>query len=145
MIRAMQLKDLNQVVALEQQIFSRPWSEQSFRSAFDREDTIYLVFETEGMIQGYLGIWCAAQEGDLCNMAVDAGCRRNGIAAGLLAEGIEQSRRYGVQRILLEVRSSNAPARKLYERFGFTEIGIRHHYYTAPPEDAVVMECDTRK
>ncbi|MDO4166034.1 MAG: ribosomal protein S18-alanine N-acetyltransferase [Eubacteriales bacterium] len=141
MIRTMQEADLKQIVALEQQIFSRPWSEQSFRSALDRQDTIYLVYETEGVIQGYLGIWCAGGDGDLCNMAVDARARRCGIAAGLLETGIHQCGKRGVQRIVLEVRTSNEPARRLYAQYGFEEIGIRKRYYTEPVEDAVLMEC----
>lgn len=145
MIREMQLGDLEQVLTIEQQIFSKPWSNQSFRSAFEKTDNIYLVSEENGEIQGYLGIWCGIEDGDLCNMAVSIRHRRRGIASDLLMEGIRLCRQHGVMRILLEVRESNEPARKLYERYGFQSIGMRYHYYTEPVEDAVIMERQTGK
>lgn len=140
MIRNMRLEDLKQVVILEQQIFSRPWSEQSFLSALKQQDTIYLVADEQDVIRGYLGIWCAAEEGDLCNMAVAQSFRRSGVASGLLLQGMEICRRQGMHRILLEVRESNLPARKLYEQHGFQSIGVRKQYYRDPLEDALMME-----
>jgi ribosomal-protein-alanine N-acetyltransferase len=43
---------------------------------------------------------------------------------------------------LLEVRASNAPALALYEHAGFCRTGLRRHYYSAPVEDAVLMEMN---
>ncbi len=140
MIRRMRLEDLKQVVILEQQIFSRPWSEQSFLSALKQQDTIYLVAEENGVVQGYLGIWCTAEDGDLCNMAVAQNVRCSGVASGLLLQGMDSCRKQGMQRILLEVRESNLPARKLYEQHGFQSIGVRKQYYSDPLEDALMME-----
>lgn len=141
MIRTMQSEDLKQVVWLEKQIFSRPWSEQSIGDALKRQDTIYLVAEMDGAVQGYLGIWCTAEEGDLCNMAVAGDARRQGIATELLMAGMNDCREKGLKRILLEVRASNEPAKQLYARHGFVSIGVRRGYYTEPSEDAVIMEC----
>lgn len=140
MIRRMNPEDLEQVMILERQIFSRPWSEESMRSALQQE-TIYLVDETDGRIRGYLGIWCMAEDGDLCNMAVAEGVRREGVASGLMEEGMAQCRKQGVQRIVLEVRQSNLPAQTLYQHKGFVPIGVRKQYYSEPQEDAVIMEC----
>lgn len=126
---------------LERQIFSRPWSEESMRSALQKQETIYLVDETDGRIRGYLGIWCMAEDGDLCNMAVAEGARREGVASGLMEEGMAYCKKQGVQRIVLEVRESNLPAKALYQREGFAPIGVRKQYYSEPQEDAVIMEC----
>lgn len=126
---------------LEQHIFSRPWSEGSMRSALQQQETIYLVDETDGKIRGYLGIWCMAEDGDLCNMAVAERERRIGVASGLLDEGIVCCRKQGIQRIVLEVRKSNQPAQTLYQRKGFVPIGVRKQYYSEPQEDAIIMEC----
>lgn len=140
MIRKMQPEDLAQVMMLEQQIFSRPWSEQSMDSALQQQGTVYLVDEVDGEIRGYLGIWCMAEDGDLCNMAVAEHVRREGVASRLLEEGMACSRKQGIRRILLEVRESNVPARALYQRQGFAPIGVRKGYYTEPREDAIIME-----
>lgn len=126
---------------MEQQIFSRPWSEESMRSALQQQGTIYLVDEADGRIRGYLGIWCMAEDGDLCNMAVAERERRVGVASALLDEGIVCCRKQEIQRIVLEVRESNLPAQALYQRKGFVPIGVRKQYYSEPQEDAIIMEC----
>lgn len=141
MIRKMRMEDLEQVLLLEQSIFTTPWSEQSFQSALKRQDTIYLVEEDAGVIQGYLGIWCTPEDGDLCNMAVAQNARRSGVASRLLRQGMDLCTKQGMQRILLEVREYNLPARNLYERHGFQLTGVRKQYYRDPLEDAVIMEC----
>ena len=43
------------------------------------------------------------------------------------------------RRATLEVRRSNEPARRLYDRFGFSVAGVRRAYYTNPVEDAIVL------
>lgn len=141
MIRRMKLEDLDQVMTLERQIFSRPWSEGSMASALQQQETIYLVDEIEGKIRGYLGIWCMAEDGDLCNMAVAEQARRGGVATDLLEKGMAYCRKQGVHRVVLEVRESNLPAKTLYQKMGFISIGVRKQYYSDPQEDAVIMEC----
>ncbi len=141
MIRRMKPEDLEQVMTLERQIFSRPWSEQSMRSAMQQQGTVYLVDAVDGKVRGYLGIWCMAEDGDLCNMAVAEPFRRERIASGLLGEGLACCREQGMHRVILEVRESNTPAKELYGRQGFVPIGVRKRYYTDPVEDAILMEC----
>ncbi|MBQ7088187.1 MAG: GNAT family N-acetyltransferase, partial [Clostridia bacterium] len=68
----------------------------------------------------------------------DPDCRRGGIGSALLAAMIEAFRQEGGQSLFLEVRASNLPARSLYEKFGFTQIGIRRNYYQQPQEDGLV-------
>ena len=41
--------------------------------------------------------------------------------------------------LTLEVRSSNAPARALYEKLGFAQVGRRPNYYRNPKEDALIL------
>lgn len=139
-IRKMMEKDLSEVSALEQKIFSKPWSIESFRSAYDREDTIYLVAEQEGRVSAYLGIWLGPEEGDLCNVAVAPECRRQGIAHRLMEAAFDLCHQKKINRILLEVRLSNEAAKQLYHKFSFVELGIRQGYYSEPKEDAVIME-----
>lgn len=139
-IRVMNSTDVERVCDIENQCFTKPWSEDSFLHAILREDTQYVVGEVEGKIIGYCGIWCSFEDGDLCNMAVDPEYRGRGYAEGLLQYSLEQCRAKGVHRIVLEVRQSNAAAIGLYTKIGFQMIGKRKGYYSQPKEDAVLME-----
>lgn len=143
MIREIQEQDIDAVTAIEQEIFSKPWSRKSFQDAIQSEYTIYLVAEEAAEIMGYCGIWLSGETGDLCNMAVVPSCRRRGIGRKLLAEAIRLSTERGAEEIFLEVRESNHPAIALYKNLGFQKIGIRKGYYHAPAEDAVIMRYET--
>ena len=65
--------------------------------------------------------------------------RRRGIAAVLLEGFMAEARARGAEQMLLEVRESNIPAIRLYERYGFTAYNKRKNYYRNPAEDAVLM------
>ncbi len=78
-------------------------------------------------------------EREILNVAVDPERRRQGVASRLLAVCLFEFR----GEAHLEVRESNAAARALYGRFGFTDIAVRRGYYHRPVEDAVVMKRPT--
>jgi len=145
MIRRMLKQDIDTVAAIEQEIFSKPWSKKSFQDAVQSEHTIYLAAEGEAGLTGYCGIWLSGETGDLCNMAVVPSYRKCGIGKALLLEGIRLSAKQGAEELFLEVRESNVPAIGLYEKNGFQKIGIRKGYYHAPIEDAVIMRCEIGK
>ena len=142
MIREIQEQDIDAVTAIEQEIFSKPWSRKSFQDAIQSEYTIYLTAEEAAEIMGYCGIWLSGETGDLCNMAIVPSCRRRGIGRKLLAEAIRLSTERGAEEIFLEVRESNHPAIALYKNLGFQKIGIRKGYYRVPAEDAVIMRYE---
>lgn len=133
--------DLPEIVALERQIFSSPWSEKSFRSAYGQEHNIYLTAIEHDRVMGYCGLWCSPPDADLCNMAVAQDCRQRGIGKELLSEAFRYCLQKQVKYILLEVRVSNVPAQRLYQSLGFEEIGIRKGYYSNPAEDALLYQC----
>lgn len=85
-IRSMRAEDAAKVASLEAEIFSQPWSENAFWDSLCLPDTIFLVAEESGVIQGYIGMYLAADEGEITNVAVDPACRRRGIGEGLLTE-----------------------------------------------------------
>jgi [ribosomal protein S18]-alanine N-acetyltransferase len=93
----------------------------------------FLVAEDGGQLAGFLVWRDIAGESEILNLAVDPSFRRRGIAAALLAA-------LPPQRVFLEVRASNLPARRLYEKAGFRAISVRRAYYHDPPEDGIVME-----
>ena len=80
-------------------------------------------------------------EGQLVRLAVDPGHRREGLARALLNLSEAVLRREGITILYLEVRVSNAGARTLYEREGWTFQGIRKAYYRNG-EDAALYKKD---
>ena len=103
-----------------------------------------MLFRSAGEeVAGYCGIYLAADEGEITNVAVAAAYRRHKIAEMLLQETMAKAREKGAERIFLEVRSRNDPAIKLYLKSGFRQIGMRKNYYTAPDDDALVMVYDS--
>ena len=83
-IREMRETDIAQVEAIEQEIFSVPWSEKSFLSACTTPENIYLVCLAGEEVAGYCGLWSVLGEGNITNMAVAEKYRRNGVAEALV-------------------------------------------------------------
>ncbi len=138
-IREMTSADLEQVCELEKNIFSTPWSRESFESSMKEKDTLFIVAETEEEISGYLGIYFLGEEADISNVAVAKDYRRQHIAQHLLECVLIQAKKRGVKTVTLEVRETNKAAIGLYESMGFYEAGVRKDYYKAPTEDALIM------
>lgn len=140
-IRTMTEDDLKQVAAMEQKIFSQPWSMDSLKSAMLREDNIYLAVvrsSTEEVI-GYCGLWGIMGEGAIYNVAVSPDYRNRGVGEAMLTELLDRGRKAGLKDFTLEVRKSNEYAIRLYQKLGFCSEGIRKNFYEFPTEDAVVM------
>lgn len=138
-IRQMEKKDIEQVERIEKEIFSIPWSAHSFEDAAMTKENIYLVCECNGVIAGYCGLWTVLGEGNITNMAVDKEYRKMGIGEALMKEMEKRGRQKDVDIFFLEVRQSNAAARRLYDKMGYKEIGTRKRFYERPVEDAIVM------
>ena len=81
----------------------------------------------------------AADEGEIANLAVTKEMRRQGIGEMLMEHATAMAKDNGVVTMYLEVRSSNIGAKSLYEKLGYSPIGIRKNYYREPREDAIVM------
>ena len=138
-IRAAEPADVPFILEIEGQAFSEPWSDETFRSLVGRADTELLVAEEDGSVIGYVVLWATLDEGELANVAVAESHRRRGVGAGLIEAALLAAAHRGVRRVFLEVRESNAGAARLYEGFGFFEVGFRRRYYSKPVEDARVF------
>jgi ribosomal-protein-alanine N-acetyltransferase len=137
-IRRLNYADLPQVIAIERRAFPTPWSLAMFVLELSKPSGICLAARREGRIVGYLICSRYDTVWHLMNVAVDADLRRQGIASTLLERLFERADRPGEQ-YTLEVRTSNAPAIALYERFGFRHAGVRRGYYHDNQEDADIM------
>ena len=78
-------------------------------------------------------------EGNITNIAVSPSYRRSGVAEALLKELERRARLKDVTIFFLEVRQSNEAAKRLYEKLGYSPIGVRKRFYEKPVEDAIVM------
>ena len=114
----------------------RAASEASQWSAADYLDHDCTVATEDGRVLAFLVTRPTAPgEREILNIAVEPAQRGRGLARRLLEQELARSR----GEWFLEVRESNAAARKLYESLGFREVGLRENYYPAPPEHAIVM------
>lgn len=138
-VREMTLDDLEQVMVIERENFSVPWTENGFFSFLLRQDTLFLVAEDGDQIAGYCGVVMVPDEGDITNVSVAKSRQGQGIGSQLVKELIRRAAEAGVTRLYLEVRRSNDKALRLYEQLGFVREGIRKDYYEEPVEDAVLM------
>lgn len=138
-IREMQIDDLQQVMVIEHQNFSIPWTETGFFTFLIREDALFLVAEDAGEILGYCGAFTVLDEGDITNVAVRKDRQGQGIGRLLVQGLLKRTCDAGVTTLHLEVRKSNVPAIALYEGLGFVRSGVRRNYYEAPAEDGIMM------
>lgn len=138
-VREMLTEDLEQVMEIENALFSVPWTKEGFFTYLIKSDALFLVAEEKGEILGYCGVLMVLDEGDITNVAVKASRQGEGIGGLLVNSLILLVRERGVTTLHLEVRESNARAIRLYERAGFVRDGVRKNYYTEPLEHAVLM------
>ena len=128
-----------QVAELEKICFSDPWSENSVASELKNPLSCWLVAEEDGVAAGYIGSQTVMDESDMMNVAVHPDHRRKGVAESLVNELIEALKKRGSRCLTLEVRASNEPAKALYEKLGFVQVGLRKNYYRNPKEDALIL------
>ena len=139
MIVTMNESHISKIAELEKACFSDPWSERSIASELENELSLWLVYEENGAVLGYIGSQSVPPESDMMNLAVLPEARKQGVAKALVSELMRLLHSRGMESLTLEVRVSNAPAIGLYTKFGFMQIGRRPRYYVNPTEDALIM------
>src|SRR5919109_437341 len=139
----MRRRHLKGVMAIERQVYPRPWSPNLFLSEMtEMRNRTYLVAKLGREVVGYGGIMCYGDEAHVTTIAVDPSHQRKKIGTRLMYELIQDALRLGATAVSLEVRGSNWGAQRMYSRFGFRPVGIRKGYYQETNEDAVVMWTD---
>jgi|LFRM01.1.fsa_nt_gb ribosomal-protein-alanine N-acetyltransferase len=139
-IQPMQADHLSSVLEIENVSFPTPWSYRSYMGELTRNNFAhYFVGLIEDKVVGYIGIWIVLDEAHITTIAVAPEFRGNHIAERFIEFGVEYSKVWGAEKMLLEVRVSNKAAQKVYKRMGFVEIGVRKQYYSDTLEDAIVM------
>ncbi len=145
-IRRMLQDDLREVQAIENQCFTTPWTQGSFKYELKNRETILNVSVLNNQIIGYVCLRTILDATHILNLAVSPRFRRTGIGSMLLRDALDELKRSkpDTKLITLEVRESNAAAINIYEKFGFKITGKRIGYYQKPHEDAVIMELKMR-
>jgi [ribosomal protein S18]-alanine N-acetyltransferase len=137
LVRPLSYSDLPQVIGIERRAFPTPWSLAMFVLELSKPSGVCLSANRSGRVAGYLICSKYDQAWHLMNIAVDPPHRRQGIAILMLNRMFEIAGPGAAYT--LEVRTSNAGAMALYERFGFKAVGTRRRYYQDTGEDAVIM------
>lgn len=137
-IEVMNETHLKDLALLEKQSFSVPWSENALRAELEKENARFFVAITKNEVSGYIGANNVLGEVYVDNIAVFYNYRGFGIGESLLRHLIKVSEDENCDFVTLEVRVSNTPARNLYEKLGFQNMGVRKNFYEQPKEDAII-------
>ena len=137
---AMMAHDLDWVAAREAELHAHPWSRGSFADALASGYEAWIM-QRAGEATGYAIVLNVLDESHLLDIGVVPAAQGQGLGRYFLGWLCERAKEHGADTFFLEVRPSNVAALRLYERFGFAEIGRRRGYYPAAEgrEDAIVM------
>ncbi len=142
-IEDMTVDDISAVQLVENASFPIPWPANAFRHELTQNRNAHYIVAKEGdHIVGYAGLWLSLDEAHITTFAVLPDYRRRKIGERMLVALFDKSEKLGAEWLTLEVRASNLPAQKLYEKYGFRPAGIRRRYYSDNNEDAIIMWTD---
>lgn len=137
-ITEMTLDDLELMKDTLYSDFDNFWSYNILKQELENEKTTYVVAKENNKIVGFAGMLICIDEATLNNIVVKKSCRGRGIGGELLEALIELCADLNMKTFTLEVNTLNTPAIKLYEKFGFKNLGIRKKYYNNS-QDAIIM------
>ncbi len=138
-LREMKLNDSVRIAELEQEIFTDAWTQTGIEETFVQSHSVIVVAEEDSKIQGYCILYVVLDEAEIARIGVTERVRHGGVGSLILQFGEKICKEKGVERLLLDVREGNLPARKFYEKHGFLVDGIRKNFYDNPKEDGVLM------
>ncbi len=174
-VRPMETGDINQINALERSAFPTLWPPTSYARELRNKNAEYVVCESDTdtllasfpppkglwkllgrrnkpappervpLIAGYLGVWHMGGNTHIVSIASHEDYRRQGVGQLLLIASVEIAQLRNQEAVTLEVRVSNEPAKELYRKYGFEEVGLRKRYYLDNNEDATIMSTPAIK
>lgn len=139
------LRDAPALAQIHGASFHRGWGESEFESMLTERNTLVHRLRMGRKIVGFSVSRMAADEAEILSIAVAESHRGRGLSPNLLLTHLGHLAGRGVRTVFLEVEENNPPARRLYERAGFTVIGRRERYYRqggGEPADALLMRRD---
>ncbi len=132
--------DAARLAALHAAAFAEPWSEGDIAARLATPGVFALTLGEAGLIL----VRVAADEAEILTVGTGPAQRRRGVAATLVQAAVGMAAAGGARALFLEVAEDNLPARALYARQGFAEVGRRAGYYSHGDEriDALVLRRD---
>lgn len=135
--------DLDSVLEIESYSFKIPWPRQAFEIELKSKKSYNTVFrDINGKVVGYCLSRLIYDEIHILKIAVHKNYRQTGIGSVLMNKTLDYFKAKGADHAVLEVRTDNDSAIKMYEKFGFVPLRIRKNYYRETGEDALVMLLD---
>jgi ribosomal-protein-alanine N-acetyltransferase len=140
-INELEKSDIDSVYAIEENAYgNHHWSKDAFYSEVNNKVAKYYTAKlVDGTVVGYMGTWHIVDEAHITTIAVDKKYLRNKIGEALIVKSLKDCYNEFIKYITLEVRVSNIPAIRLYEKYGFKSLGTRKGYYQDNNEDALIM------
>jgi [ribosomal protein S18]-alanine N-acetyltransferase len=134
-------EDLDAVLAIEDASFNNPTTREWYEEELKRPEVcfVYLLRTPEQPVAAFCAFWLVVDQVHINNLAVRPELRGRGLGTQLLEGVIAEAAHLGAIEVTLEVRESNEPARRLYEKAGFRRDGVRKNYYTTPVENALIL------
>jgi [ribosomal protein S18]-alanine N-acetyltransferase len=131
-VEAASLRDARRLAQLHGESFHRGWGEGEFEQMLSERNTLVHRLKVGRKLVGFAVSRMAADEAEILSIAVAAGYRGRGLSRNLLLTHLGHLAGHGVRKVFLEVEENNQPARRLYERAGFSVAGRRERYYQQP-------------
>lgn len=133
-------RHLNEVIAIEADVFARPWSTAYFMQELSKPNRSYFVAEYQGEVIGFGGMMFTSDNAaHALNVAVTPAFHRRQVGTRLLCVLMMDAIARGVDTIYLEFRVGNIAGYTIYPKFGFEIVDTRRGYYFETGEDGVVM------
>lgn len=141
-IRIAKKGDSSEIFSVISKSLKDGFTESSIVEAIDSDNSLVYVSEDKSGIDGFVISYFAADEAELLQIAVAPWARKRGVATGLIQELKKGLLEREIKTLFLEVRDSNTPARKCYEKFEMVPCGKRPGFYKNPVEDAIIYRMD---
>lgn len=138
MIRPLQIKDIDIIVQLEEEIFGETLGKEMLENELNNPLVWFRVLEIDNQVIGYIGGYFYLEDGEILNFLIDKSKQHQGYGTILFESILQETRQKGIKKVTLEVRESNSNAISFYTKFGFSKISIRKHYYQNG-DNAIVM------
>ena len=141
-ITSMTLSDLELMKDTLYSDFDNFWSYNVLKQELKNEKTKYIIAKENNEVVGFAGILVVLDEATLNNIVVKKSCRCRGIGGELLETLIDLCADLKLKSFTLEVNVENIHEIKLYEKFGFKNLGIRKKYYNNSTDAYIMTKSD---
>ncbi len=132
------INDLDELFNMQKNLEHLLISYNSLKEDLNSNNKTYYIAKDNNNIIGFVGLCLLVDNIDIDYILVKDEFKRKHIASSLLEYALEYCKSKNITKVFLEVRESNIPAIKLYEKFNFKNISIRKNYYPDNKEDALI-------